>query len=330
MTTVGMPDALFLSSLHRTSGQLRTSLSRAATEMATGERQDLSRTLGARAGELSLVDKAVGDIEAAQSRFALTQNRLRQAGAAVSAVRGMIDGYGERVLTDVTLGGAAGLIETSKTAKSMLSQAVTTLNTQHGGRYLLSGDAVETPPLASAEVILDAVRTALAGSADTADRDARLTAFFSAGGEFDTAVYKGGTGEAGGLALSDGSVVPFKMRADAQPVRDTIEGLVRLALGPELGETDADWAATGAEKLGAAEQGLVGEEAAGGIAMGRLDRELQAKDAELLILTATREALVGRDPFDAASEVQRLEAQLEAAYTVTARLSRLSFTDYMR
>ncbi|MBB4659617.1 flagellin [Parvularcula dongshanensis] len=330
MTSVGLPDALFLGSLHRTSTRLRTELSRASAEMVSGERQDLSRTLGARAGELALVNKALGDVDASASRMALAQNRLRLAGDAVGTVREMIDGYGARALTDVTLGGAAGLIETSNTARALLSQTVTTLNVQHGGRTLFAGDATDGRALADAGAILDSVRAELTGAADAAELDARLTAFFAEGGGFDTQVYMGGTGSAGGVALSDGSVVPFAARADSQAVRNTIEGLVRLALGPELGEGGVEWTRAAAGKLEAAGQGLVAEAAANGLAANRLDAEAEAKAAERLVLTATRESLAGRDAFEAAAEVQRLEAQLEAAYTVTARLSRLSFTDYMR
>ena len=40
--------------------------------------------------------------------------------------------------------------------------------------------------------------------------------------------------------------------------------------------------------------------------------------------------IVAADPFDAATGLQAAEAQLEALYTLTARLSRLSLTEYLR
>ena len=40
--------------------------------------------------------------------------------------------------------------------------------------------------------------------------------------------------------------------------------------------------------------------------------------------------MVGRDQYDAASELKQIEASLEAAYTLTARLSNLNLLNFLR
>lgn len=314
----------------RTVSQVRADLSRAATEAVTGERQNLDRVLGARAGELNLVDKALGDIEASEGRLSLAANRLRQTSAALSAVRATTEGLGERALTDTVLGGAIGASETADTARSALTQVLSTLNTGHAGRALFAGDAVEGKAVASADDVLTAVEAALAGSVDADDAAARLEAFFAVGGDYDTVVYQGGAGEASAASLGDGSSIRFEAKADGTALRDTIQGLVRLAVLPTIPGDDAAWVAGAASLLETGEAGLIKAEARSGLAANRVQSAIEANTAERLVLTETRQALAGRDAFEAASEVQRLEIQLEAAYTLTARLARLNFADFIR
>lgn len=40
--------------------------------------------------------------------------------------------------------------------------------------------------------------------------------------------------------------------------------------------------------------------------------------------------MFGRDQFEAAGELKALEAQLQASYTITARLSDLTLTNFIR
>ena len=330
MRVTGSPDLVAFATLSRTVSQVRDQLARAAREAVTGEREDLARVLGARAGELSLVDKALGDLTAGEARLSLAQGRLRQTGAALDAIRLSVENLGERALTDTVLGGGVGTAETAQTARSRLDGVLATLNTTHAGRSLFAGDEVDGPAVGSTDQVLAAARDALTDATTAAEADVALDAFFAAGGGFDTFVYLGGEGEAAEAALGDGSSVRFDIKADAGAPRAVIEGLVRLALLHEVPGEDTAWVETAASRLETGVQGLIGLQSQAGLAANRVEGRVAAAAAERLVFTATREALAGRDAYEAASEVQRLEVQLEAAYTLTARIGRLTFSDYMR
>lgn len=330
MNITGAPGLDSFGQLSRTVSQVRADLSRAATEAVTGDRQDLDRVLGARAGELNLVNKALTDIETNEGRLSLAANRLRQTNAALGAIRQTTAGLGERALTDTVLGGAIGAAETADTARSALAQVVSTLNAGHAGRALFAGDEVDGAAVASANDILSAVEAALVGSVDGADASGRIEAFFAIGGDYDTVVYQGGAGEASAASLGDGSSVRFEAKADDPALRDTLQGLVRLAVLDAVPGDDTVWVEGAASLLKTGEAGLIEIEARGGLAANRVQSTLEANTTERLVLSETREALAGRDAFEAAAEVQRLEIQLEAAYTLTARIARLNFADFIR
>ena len=78
-----------------------------------------------------------------------------------------------------------------------------------------------------------------------------------------------------------------------------------------------------------------------------VEQELQAKEraeyaeqkiaeatsrnsAELLALRIARSDILGVDPFEATSALTDAQNKLEALYSVTARLSRLSLVDFLR
>ena len=51
--------------------------------------------------------------------------------------------------------------------------------------------------------------------------------------------------------------------------------------------------------------------------------------AEASALQIARNGLVAADPYDTATAIQAVQTQIETLYTLTARLSRLSLTDYL-
>ena len=52
--------------------------------------------------------------------------------------------------------------------------------------------------------------------------------------------------------------------------------------------------------------------------------------AELLSLELAQSDLVGADPYRLATELEAVQTNLEMLYSITARLSRLNLTDFIR
>jgi len=128
--------------------------------------------------------------------------------------------------------------------------------------------------------------------------------------------------------------LPAPVTADAEEIRDFLGA---LALGGLLGRGIflGDPAEQGAlarlagESLFDADSRLVDLQADIGSMEAQLERATVEVAAESDSLTIARSKLIEIDPYEAAIELQNAETQLQTIYTITARLSRLSLTQYL-
>ena len=85
-----------------------------------------------------------------------------------------------------------------------------------------------------------------------------------------------------------------------------------------------------AERIGTGTTAVINLRADLGIIQERIAKEQLSLDTEETILNSVYNGMVGRDQYDAASELKQLEASLEAAYILTSRLSNLSLLNFLR
>jgi flagellar hook-associated protein 3 FlgL len=104
--------------------------------------------------------------------------------------------------------------------------------------------------------------------------------------------------------------------------------LDRGALAGNTAERAALAGASG-EDLLAAKDRLVALRAGVGDAEAAIDRA-RPHASERAAAELASAAIVEADPFRAAAELQAVQGQLETLYAVTARLTRLSLTEYLR
>ena len=75
---------------------------------------------------------------------------------------------------------------------------------------------------------------------------------------------------------------------------------------------------------------LVGLGARLGVSEVRIETVQSRNQAELLSLELAQSDLVGADPYRLATELEAVQTNLEMLYSITARLSRLNLTDFIR
>ena len=232
-----------------------------------------------------------------------------------------------RALVDTQINGEVGRSQTSATARSHLESVFTSLNSQQGGRALFAGDDVTGVALTDVETFLASVEAALGGATDQATIDTTITAFFADGGTFDTSIYTGGDGEAASVRLPDGAVVDYSIKADDPSIKTLVEGLTRLAFLPA--DVDTPYVENAATQIVSGKTGIASLQADVGRQTNLVSLAEGLAAEEKRLLQENENALVGIDPFEAASNVQRLEVQLQAAYQLTARLGRLSLLNVL-
>ena len=79
-----------------------------------------------------------------------------------------------------------------------------------------------------------------------------------------------------------------------------------------------------------AKEGVVQLSAELGMAQGQISKALSRDESELDALELARNGITGVDPYEAASRFTALEGQLQSMYAITARLSALNLTNFLK
>jgi len=335
MRTVGMGDMAQGLVLRLRAQALKQALARASSEVATGRRAD---PLAATAGDATAQAGIARDlVRLGGFRIAALEAGQRAAAmqAALGAVQAATDGLGARLATAQT-GSAPGLVDAlGADAAQRFAAAVAALNGRAADRTLLAGAATDGPALAPADDILAALEAAVAGETTAAGVAAAVAAWFAApsGGFADTG-YRGGPAGAA-VAVAPGEAVALDITAADPAVASALEGLALAALigrGVLAGDT-AGRAALARQAGGqvlAGDTGLVGVRARLGEAEARIEAAAVRNAATATALEVAAADLAAADPYAAASRLAEAEGQLQALYLMTARLARLSLTEYLR
>jgi len=321
--------------LRARAGELKQAVARASGEVTTGR---LADPLAAQAGDAAATAGIARDL-ARLGAFRLSALEAGQRAAAMQTALGTVaeaaGGLGT-ALAAVNGGTAPGQVDALGGAAAQgFGAAVAALNVRLADRTLLAGAATGGPALAPAGDILAALATAAAGETTAAGVADAVAAWFAApaGGFADTGYLGGAAG--GPVPVAPGETVALDVTAADPAVAATLQGLALAALlerGILAG--DAAGRATLAGKAGAAilaaDSPLVALRARLGEDEARIEAAAVRGAAAATALEVAASDLAAADPYRAASRLAEAEGQLEALYLVTARLARLSLTEYLR
>jgi flagellar hook-associated protein 3 FlgL len=224
----------------------------------------------------------------------------------------------------------------AEVASASFDATVQSLNLRSGDRAMFGGNSFGSSPLADPETMMTALQTAVAGLTTVTNINAAVDDWFDTpGGGFETDGYLGDT--TGYISRSSGAeqIVEIGVRADDQAIRDTLKALAKgalagdssLSLGNETRQALQEQA--GVDLLTQA-SGLTGLQARIGYVEQRVEQAMVQISAQISSYSIARNELVAADPFETATRLQSVQLQLETHYTLTARLSRLSLTEYLR
>lgn len=332
----GVPDILKLRAMGARQTEVKAQLARAQMEAVTGQRADRVAATGGDTSRLMALDRILSGIDARAPMLGLAAARAGATQTALETVQAAPDGLAVQ-LRDAALMQAPGQrAVTGAEAGGALRQAVDALNTGIGGRSLFGGAAGDARALASADDILAEVVALL--DANPGDAAAAITAvddFFAAGGGFETLAFLGAAENAPPVDLGD-ERMDYAVRADADALRDMLKGLALAAAVSRSTGFGADTAqdlalldhAGGA--VAAGDEGITLLRAGLGVAEARIESAQSRDAAEKTALRIARNDMVGRDEYEAATEVAELQNRLETLYAITAKTASLSFVNFLR
>jgi flagellar hook-associated protein 3 FlgL len=338
MRSISYGDLAQLSQGRRLSADLRRQADRLAAEVTTGIRADKGAAVAGDHMTIAGIERALSVMQGYRTAGSEAATFTGTLQTVLTTARSAASAVATALISATTTTTATQVDALATDARQKFMQAVAALNTQIGDRYLLSGTATDARPISGGQNILDALTLAVAGQTTVTGVTSAITAWFDAapggGGYLDT-VY-------GGSATA---LAPFRIGPDtpsgtmptaADPaIRDMLRGLATAALvaeGALAGDVQGRALLTRAagQTLVAAEAGMVLMQAALGTAEAHIDDVRARQSAESSGLELARLALIGADPYAAASALEDVQTRIETLYTLTARMSRMHLADFLR
>lgn len=322
--------------LQQDGARLRQDLQRLTQELSSGRHADPGRATG---GDFSTLAE-LGRSLRMQTAFAQS---ISDAGidatarqAALERIEAGIDGFAPHLLGLATGGSLQDLALSIADAPDRLAQTVAALNTQIAGKSLFSGDAPDRPALIPAAAMLDQLRPLAAAATTGAEMIAVIENWFLApGGGYDTLAWQGGSGAPAPAILGEAQQEHTGITARDPALREVLAGLALTALvagaiGPGDEADRRDMVKAAAARLDRAQDAVIRLRSDLGASQARIEEARVAAEAARASAELEQSRLTEADPYRSATDLQAVQTRLEQLYILTARLSRLTLSEYLR
>lgn len=334
MNSIGVGDLSSVVQARRQNSNIKSELLRLTAELSSGERADISKATSGKLAPLALIERSLSLNSAYEAAATKAELTLAFSQSALEAVSIGIDGLGASLLASASSGPIANDAVISGAA-NRFEAAVAALSVRAGNEYIFSGIGSDQRPLANADTMLTELAAATAGVTDADVFSETVSDWFSAAGGFETLGYLGGAPSSQSLAVSATEGVQLDVTAKNDQIRNVLAELAKIALldqGAFHGSSDAELelSKTTAEKILSASDGLTELRARIGEKQERVEIAKVQNQSESFGLQASRNELVGIDPFETASKLADIQLQLESFYLVTAKTARLNLSEYLR
>jgi len=333
MTRISVGDASLTNILARQGADLRGQVQRASQEVATGRHADIGQTLRGDLSPLLAVDASLARLAAYKSTAADAAFQTATQQSAIAGLSQLAAGITVTLMASRDFPTPAQIDASAADAKGRLASAVGLLNSQASGRAVFSGVATDTVPLGATADLLAALETAAAGATTAGQVEAAVNGWFADPLGFGT-FYQGGAALSA-APIAPGEVAEISTTAMDPAIRDTLAGFAMAALldrGLLAGNAEerARLAQTAGQTLHRGEDARIALAARIGSVEAQIEAARTRNSAEATSLGILRSDIGSADPYEAATRLQTVQSQLESLYLVTARVSRLSLTEYLR
>ncbi len=333
-------------------------IQRAGQELATGRKADLFADLGPRAAVALSLRAREDNTQAYMTTNDILDSKLEAMLASVDAVRGGAEDVLQNTLVNASRP-TTGANALQAEARAALESIIASLNISYNGDHLFSGTASDRAPLmrwdesnpntglspeevlgdivgsgpttvAEAEAMIDEI-DAFFASANTTDPNRNFEATFFNGTPLLDA--SGQPSKRVTARIGEGQKLTYGVQANDQPFRDTLKGLAMLAV-TDVSKFDNEaaysrWMNEVNSSLSDGVQGAL--QASSNIGFNQqVVAKTQAQLDDISLVQRTQIAnYESVDPYEAASTLSNLETQLQASYSVTARLSQLTLLNFL-
>jgi flagellin-like hook-associated protein FlgL len=328
---------------------LQAQLARATAEMSSGRKSDPAGTMGVGASLLYRLHDDIQQGGAIKNSTSLAGERMKTMQTAMTSVADIFKDVSAQILqADALKQQSYNALATD--TPDLLSSIGDLLNTDFQGQKIFGGTDSGSRPLnnlaglpAQIQSMLDAAVSANGGKALDADGVAGLMdtiedAFAGPGSAFYS-LYYGSSSSTGDnmpnmVRIGEGQTLSYDVRADNAAFRDAFKALAMTSLlgngGDKLPE-DAKVALAGraGELMRGAQEGLTTLAGTLGTKQARLERVGEIQSRAVDTATAQINDLESADYYTLSDQISTMQIQLQATYSITAQLSKLSLVNYL-
>jgi flagellar hook-associated protein 3 FlgL len=318
--------------LRKQVADLKGAAERHASEMTLGRTTDPGQKLRGDFTALSGVQRALAQVESHATVVAEANLHFTAMQNALDKVHDVTTGASARLLSINTQTQSILLQREAETIWQEMGTVISMLNAQVAGRTLFAGIDTDGSAIMDRDAMLAALEAdiALAGATTAADVETVVTSWFAAGN-----AYLGSDTELAPYRLAPGDTMAPPPTAADPALQEILKGMAMMALlsqGLLPGDDAERFALTqaAASTMLAAQPVFFDLRAAVGIGEAQIDKAEVRLTNERVSLQRALSDLIAVDPYEAAVKLEETQSRLEALFAITARLSRLSLSDYLR
>lgn len=336
MTMTSLGDLAQSVMLRQQNLRIRQDMNRLSQEVATGITSDTAQRVK---GDFRYIASIERNLETVQAY----RDTASEAGAFAAGMQTALESLQQisaevapTFLANVNGGLSMQQALTGTVAQDSWRQITSIMNTRLAGRSLFAGNTTDQPALADAGVIQQALLSNIGTETTTNGILSLIDQWFDIpGGGFDTVAYLGAPTGLAPHRLEATVQVNLDVRADSLAMRNMLKQTATAMIATDSSLSLSD--ETRQALLYQAGQGLYQNQeemtqlqADLGFAESKIEDNAVRLASEKTSLELARTALLSVDPFDTASQLAEAQSRLETLYAITARMSRLSLTEFLR
>lgn len=313
---------------------IKSDLFRLATELSSGKKSDLARSLGMNAETAKAHRHQIDRIDSYLQNSRIADTRLSTIQASLDRIAQIQSSQNSRLALNIDTLDDTQVSIVASASKTGFADAVSALFARAGNVAVFSGTKTDQASVPPAHEILDNLKATLALPASATSLASQVEAYFESGtGGFETQDYRGGPISTSGFAIAEGKQITTPVSALSPAIRQTLTGLALASIAsddtitPEIADKKA--ILTAARNKLADTAPLTALQSSIGAIQERVSETSAQQTAQRTALSMHLNTLTQADPFETAGRLQEVQLQLETHFTVSSRLSRLSLVNYL-
>jgi flagellar hook-associated protein 3 FlgL len=323
---------------------LQSQIAKAETEVTTGQIADPAQSLGSQLGLDETLQAQFANLTNLKSSNTIAQSTLSASQNALTQMASDAQSFVSAIMTAQSSGDVSTL---PAQAQSLLASFTSLLNSTAGGAYIFGGtnstvkpvaDYSQGPQAATAAAFQGAFGMAQSDPSVSAISGPQMQAFLTGSfanlfqGSQWAANWSQASNTRTSALISPTDVVTTSVTANEsalQSLANAYASIADLGIGNLSASARQAVLSNALNEASAAQQGITGLQATLGISQSQITNANSQMQTQASLIDNWVSKLGGVDSYQAASTLTNLTTQLETAYSLTNRISKLSLVNYL-